>query len=93
MLAHGLWTKSIQTKVAAYNLFITSAIGAVIVYLTGEAAEETVENVQGFAKNMIDEHEDFAVIALVSLRIPGVSSIGGVFLTFRKSALTRTTAM
>jgi uncharacterized membrane protein len=93
VLAHGLWTKSNQTKIAAYNIFIISAIGAGIAYLTGEAAEETVENIQGIAKDMIDEHEDFAVFALVSLIILGVSSIGGLFLTLRKSALTRMTAI
>lgn len=93
VLAHGLWTKSNQTKIAAYNIFIISAIGAGIAYLTGEAAEETVENIQGIAKNMIDEHEDFAVFALVSLIILGVTSIGGLFLTIRKSALTSTAAI
>lgn len=93
VLAHGLWTKSNQTKIAAYNIFIISAIGAGIAYLTGEAAEETVENIQGIAKNMIDEHEDFAVFALVSLIILGVASIGGLFMTLRKSALTSTAAI
>ncbi len=93
VLAHGLWTKSNQTKIAGYNIFIISAIGAGIAYLTGEAAEETVENIQGVAKSMIDEHEDFAVFALVSLIILGVASIGGLFLTLRKSALTSTAAI
>jgi len=93
VLAHGLWTKSNQTKIAAYNIFIISAIGAGIAYLTGEAAEDTVENIQGIAKNMIDEHEDFAVFALVSSIILGVASICGLFLTLRKSALTSTAAI
>jgi len=88
VLVHGLWTKSDQTKIAAYNIFIISAIGAVIAYLTGEAAEETVENIKGISKNMIDDHEDFAFIALVSLIILGISSIVGLILTLRKSALT-----
>ena len=93
ILAQGLWTKSNQTKIAAYNIFIISAIGAGIAYLTGEAAEETVENIQGVAKNIVDEHEDFAVFALASLIMLGVASIGGLFLTLRKPALTRTTAI
>lgn len=93
VLAHGLWTKSNQTKIAAYNIFIISAIGAGIAYLTGEAAEETVENIQGVSENIIGEHEDFALFALVSLIILGVASIGGLFLTLRKSALTRTIAV
>ena len=81
MLAHGLWTRSNQTKIAAYNLFIISSIGAGIGYFTGEPAEETVENIAGISKNLVEQHEDFAVIALVSLVVLGVASIVGLFLT------------
>ncbi|RUA31872.1 MAG: hypothetical protein DSY77_12425 [Bacteroidetes bacterium] len=89
VLAYGIWTNSNPTKIAAYNLFIISAIGAGIAYLTGEAAEETAENIEGVAKNMIDQHEDFAVFALVSLIILGVASIVGILMTFRKPNHTR----
>ncbi len=92
VLAHGLWTNSNQTKIAAYNLLIISAIGAGIAYLTGEAAEETVENIQGVVEATIKTHEEFALFALISLIILGVASILGLFLTIRKSPLTRTTA-
>ncbi len=92
VLAHGLWTKSNQTNIAAYNLFIISAIGAIIAYLTGEAAEETVENIQGVVEDTIKTHEEFALFALISLIILGVASILGLFLTIKKSPLTRTTA-
>lgn len=93
VLAHGLWSKSDPTKIAAYNIFILSAIGAGIAYLTGEAAEETVEGIQGIAENMIEQHEDFAIYALVSLIALGVAAVGGIFLTLKKSALSRTAAM
>ena len=84
VLAHGLWTKSDQTKIAAYNLFIISAIGAGIAYLTGEAAEETVENIQGITENIIEQHEDFAIFLLVSLIEVGKYYIGGILLTLKK---------
>ena len=93
VLTYGLWTKSNTTKIAAYYLFIISAIGAVIAYLSGGASEETVENITGIAKNMIDQHEDFAVFALVSLIILGIFSIGGLFLTLKKSAQTKNLAI
>ncbi len=95
VLAHGLWTKSNQTKIAAYYLFIISAIGAGIAYLTGEGAEETVENIQGVLEASIKTHEEFALFALfalISLIVLGVSSILGLFLTLIKSELTRTVA-
>ena len=90
VLTHGLWTKSNHTKIAAYIVFIISAIGAGIAYLTGEAAEETVEDIQGITKKVIEEHEEFAIIALVSLIILGLASIVGLFLTLRKARLAKT---
>lgn len=93
VLAHGLWTKSNQTKIAAYNVLILSAIGALIAYLTGEAAEEAVENIQGVAKNMIEAHEDMAVFAFASFIGLGIISIAGLFFTMRKSTITRSIAI
>ncbi len=92
VLAHGLWTNSNQTKIAAYNLFIISAIGAGIAYLTGEAAEETVENIQGVLEATINQHEEFALFALISLIILGLTSIVGLFITLKNLPLTRTVA-
>jgi uncharacterized membrane protein len=92
VLAYGLWSKSSDTKIAAYFLFIISSIGAGISYITGEAAEETVENIQGIIEANIKTHEEFALFALISLIILGVVSVLGLFLTIRKSPLTRTTA-
>jgi len=92
VLAHGLWTKSSPTKIAAYNLFIISAIGAGIAYLTGEAAEEAVKKMQGVVEANIKTHEEFALFALISLITLGVASILGLILTLRKSQFTRTVA-
>jgi len=92
VLLHGIWVRSDQTKIAAYYIFILSSIGAGIAYLTGEAAEETVENIQGVVEATIKTHEEFAFFALISLIILGVLSILGLFLAIRKSPLTRTIA-
>ncbi|MBK8611834.1 MAG: hypothetical protein IPL84_18370 [Chitinophagaceae bacterium] len=93
VLAHGLWTKSNQTKIAAYNLLVISAIGSVVAYLTGEEAEETVEKIQGVSKDMIELHSDFAVYALISLSILGIASLIGLFLALKKSPFSRTMAI
>ena len=92
VLMQGLWTKSFQTITAAYNLFIVSSIGAGIAYFTGEGASESVEDLQGVVEATIKHHEQFALIALISLIILGLASILGLFLTFTKSSLTRATA-
>lgn len=92
VLAYGLWSKSNETKIAAYVLFIISSVGAGIAYLTGEAAEESVEHLQGVIEVTIERHEDFAIYALVSLIILGVACILGIGLTLRKSVATRRVA-
>lgn len=92
VLAYGIWSKSNETQIAAYGLFIISSVGAGVAYLTGEAAEESVENVTGVFEATIERHEDFAIYALVSLIILGVASIIGIFLTLKKSSATRTLA-
>jgi len=93
VLAHGIWTKSNQTKIAAYYVLIISSIGAVIAYLTGEGAEETVEKIQGVSERIIEQHGDFAVYALVALCILGVAALIGLFFAFINSTLSRTVAI
>ena len=93
VLAYGIWSKSSHTQIAAYILFIISSIGGVIGYLTGEAAEETVENIAGISKDLVEQHEEFAVFALVSVIVLGVASVAGLYFTLRKSRFTRGVAM
>jgi uncharacterized membrane protein len=92
VLSYGLSAKSNDTKIASYLLFMISSIGAGIAYLTGEAAEETVEHIQGIVESNIKTHEEFALFAISSMIILVVVSILGVYLTYRKSLYTRTTA-
>lgn len=93
VLAYGLWFKSNQTKIAAYYVLIISAVGAGIAYLTGEAAEETVENLQGVSESIMEQHEDFALYALIGLVIVGVFALAGLYLTMVNSTLIRTVAL
>lgn len=93
VLAYGILTKSTQTQVAAYFVFIISSVGAGIAYITGEAAEETAEKIPGIAEKLIEQHEEFALIALVSLIILGVVSIVAWFINYRKTSLNGTTAV
>lgn len=89
VLIHGIFTKSDQSKIAAYNIFMLSSIGAVIAYFTGEGAEETVENLQGVIESTIKEHEESALYAFISLIILGSISILGFIATVKKSSITR----
>jgi uncharacterized membrane protein len=92
VLTYGLRTSSIHTQTAAYFLLVISSIGAIISYLTGEAAEETVENIAGISESLVERHEEFALIALVALIVLGLASLVGLILSVRKSSAIRTVA-
>jgi len=93
VLAYALWVKNTQTKNAAYFIFIISAIGAGIAYLTGEGAEEAVEKIQGVSENMIKLHEDSAMYALISLIALGVMSIVALVVSRFKISLMKSTSI
>lgn len=89
VLGYGIWKKSNTTKTAAHYIFIISALGACIAYITGEGAEETVENIQGVSENIIEQHADFAAYALTALISVGVASLITIYLEFIKNSLAK----
>lgn len=93
VLGYGIWSKSNHTKIAAYLLFLIGAIGAGIAYITGEGAEETVENIQGVSESVIDQHADFALIALIGLIVLGIASLISIFSIYKNSSYVKTTAI
>src|SRR6185437_3075966 len=93
VLIQGLWSQSNTTLIAAYKVLIISAVGAGIAYATGEAAEETVEHLQGVSKSLIEEHADSALISLIALIIVGAISLIGIFVTFRSPHLKKSFAL
>lgn len=89
VLGFGIWKKSSTTKIAAYYLLIISAIGAGIAYITGEAAEETVENIKGVSENVIEQHADFAIYALIALIAVGIFSLINIYLDYKKNGFAK----
>ena len=89
VLAHGMWHKSEQTTIAAYNVFIISAIGAAIAKFTGEGAEEAVENIPGVLESAIEVHEDAGFWAFVTMLVLGVASVLAIYFTRTKSPFTQ----
>ena len=93
VLIHGIWKKSNSTLIAAYNVLIVSAIAAGIAYATGEAAEETVEHLQGVSKNIIEEHAESALTSLISLIVIGFIAVIGLVVTLKSATWTRPVAL
>jgi hypothetical protein len=53
---------------------------AIPVYLTGEPAEEIVENLPGVDEAFIEQHEEAALVAFVDILIVGVAALVSLIL-------------
>jgi len=82
VLFYGLIKNSGEAKKIALAVFVLSAAIAVPVYLTGEPAEEIVEEQPGIIEDNIEAHEDAALNAFVGMEILGLLSLAGL-LVFR----------
>jgi uncharacterized membrane protein len=93
VLLYGIYTGSYHTKMAAYAVLVVAAIGGIIAFSTGEAAEETVESLQGIVKRTVEEHEEFAETALIAIIASGVASLTGAYITWKQSKFAKAIAV
>jgi len=61
-LAAGFLLKSSHVKRTALVIFVFAAVSAIPAFLTGEGAEEVVEEMPGVTESVIEQHEDLAAI-------------------------------
>lgn len=87
VLIYGRITKSHYTNMAAYFVLLIAALGGIVAFSTGEAAEETIEHVQGVSKSLIEKHEEFANITFAAIVALGLASLTALLLTWKKSKL------
>ncbi|MCB0334129.1 MAG: hypothetical protein KDD55_11555 [Bdellovibrionales bacterium] len=75
LLAYGMRFKRMEVKrVALIGLALVS-IATVPIYLTGEEAEEQVEDIVGVSEHDIEEHEEMALLGFASLLVTGVAAL------------------
>lgn len=70
-----------QQGVARAGLVVAllTALVAIVVYLTGEPAEELVENVPGISEAVMETHEEVALVATLVLGAFAVIALYGLF--------------
>ncbi|MBN8666216.1 MAG: hypothetical protein J0M30_01855 [Chitinophagales bacterium] len=72
----------------SYYLLVFASITAIPVFLTGEGAEEAVENLPGVSEAIIEKHEGLAKFALIAISASGLVSLVVLFLS-KPQALVR----
>lgn len=74
-MVYGYLTTSNEVKKAALWIWILMALIAIPVFLTGEPAEESVEELAGVSESMIHEHEEAAELAIWMMEALGLLSL------------------
>jgi uncharacterized membrane protein len=85
LLAAALLRKNAKLKPVSLWLFVLAALITIPVYLTGEPAEEIVENLPGVLGPIVEQHERTALFSLIALEVLGVVSLSGL-LIYRRAA-------
>jgi hypothetical protein len=68
--------------------FLFAGLSAIPVYLSGEPAEEVVEEFSGISKSVIEEHEDAALGAFIVVEALGVLALASLFMPARWARIT-----
>ncbi len=84
LLAYGQSFKNIEIQKVALATFIIMALLTIPVFLTGEEAEEAVEHLPGFSKQLIENHEELAEKAVWLMGILGGLSLIAFYAIIKK---------
>ena len=83
ILIAGLFLKNNTLKNTAYVLFVVAAIFSLAAMITGEGAEELVEDLPNVGHKIIHEHEEIAEKFAILMYVLGVFSIVGLYFNFK----------
>lgn len=83
LLIFGLIFKKEEWIKASWIVFLLAALFAIPTYLSGERAEDLMNDIPGVMAPMIEPHERMALYALLSLTALGLVSVIGLAATRR----------
>ncbi len=85
ILTYGLLSKNDSIKNVALSIFIIMSLLTIPVFITGEGAEETVEQLSGVSENIIEMHEELAEKAIWLMGLLGIISLVGLYVIIKKN--------
>lgn len=83
ILTYGLFKHAKAIKQVGLVVLLAASIASIPAYITGEDAEEKVENSTDTSKSMIEEHEEGAEFAFIFTDILGVLSLISLLLLMK----------
>ncbi len=89
LLAYAIVRKSKEVEMVALGLTVLLALMTIAVYLTGQAAEDTVKKLPGVTEASIGRHEEVADLSLILMEASGILALSGLFLARRRGVMPR----
>lgn len=83
----GMLRKSDGAISAGLIIYVLMAVAVVPAYLSGEEAEERVEEIAGVSHDIIHEHEEMAELSLWLTSLSGLMAVGALVARAKQSAL------
>jgi len=93
LLAYGFFRRYDEVQKASLGLLAVAGLTAIAVYLTGEGAEEAVEDLAGVTHDLIESHEGAGKVALISGIATGVVSLLGLVVAAMRQQVIRWTVI
>lgn len=84
ILLFGLIKSNQSARVISYSIFISAALISIIVFQSGEGAEDIIEKIIPSSEQYIEAHEEAADIALWFSIGLGLFSIVGIYTSIKK---------
>lgn len=88
LLALALLRNSSELAKSAFVVFTVLGVIAVVVFLTGGPAEETVDKLPGFSESITERHEDIALVATILMAALGALTLLALWV-YRRRAMPR----
>ncbi len=88
ILLTSIFIKNDTVGKVSYALLVLAGLTAIPVFLTGEGAEEAVENLPGVSEAVIEKHEGIAKFAMIAISVSGLISLG-VLLSGKNQVIAR----
>ena len=81
LIIFALVQKNKELKRISFWFAVITGITVLITYLTGDSAEQIVKAIPGITEDIIEPHENMAMLYMLSLLLIGVIALAGLFLS------------
>ena len=88
ILGVGLWRGWELLQKTGLVLLVITGLGAGAAYLTGEGAEEGIEQRAGVPESLVERHEEVAQVAMIGAVVIALAA-AGVLVSFRRRSVHR----